>query len=88
MTYNSRPRVPDETCRNREDIIYNRGSRENVESVLRGMIQENERCNDKVKGVNEIEVGSSNRKRRDSVSPLPRLNRSCRRRGDVVVMWV
>ena len=35
--------------------------------------RDNEVCNDSVEEVDEIEVGSRKRKRRDSVSPLSRL---------------
>ena len=47
--------------------------------VATGTVRDNERCNDSVEEVDEIEVGSRKRKRRDSVSPLSRLIRSCRR---------
>ena len=68
-----------ETCRNREDSIDSRDRRTNAEGVLRGKIQENEQCSDRMEEVDEIEVGCRKRKRRDSVSPLSRLIRSCRR---------
>ena len=42
-------------------------------------VKDNERYNDSVEEVDEIEVGCRKRKRRDSVSTLSRLIRSCRR---------
>ena len=40
------------------------------DGVARGTVRDNERCNDSVEEVDEIEVGGRKRKRRDSVSPL------------------
>ena len=68
-----------EACRNRGININDQDRRENGEGVARGTVKDNERCNDSVEEVDEIEVGSRKRKRHDSVSPLSRLIRSCRR---------
>ena len=78
MAYNSKSRVPKKKYAEIGEI-NGRDRRENREGVARGSIQENERCNDRVEEVDELEVGSRKRKRRDSVSPLSRLIRSCRR---------
>ena len=78
MTSNSKSRVPDNNRRNKGDNINGQDRRENGEGVARGTIQEKERCNDRVEEVDEIEVGSRERKRRDSVSPLS-CPRSCHR---------
>ena len=68
-----------EACRNRGIYINGQNRRENGDGVARVAVRDNERCNDSVEEVDEIEVGSRKRKRRDSVSPLSRLIRSCRR---------
>ena len=62
-----------EMCRRRGININGQNIRENGEGVARGTAQDNERCNNNVEEVDEIEVGSSKRKRRDSVSLQSRL---------------
>ena len=47
--------------------INGQGKRENEEGVARGTVQDNDRGNDNVDEVDEIEVGSCKRERRDSV---------------------
>ena len=68
-----------EACRNRGISINGQGRRKNGKGVARGTVWDNKRCNNSVEEVDEIEVDSHKRKRRDSVSPLSRLIRSCRR---------
>ena len=66
-----------EECRNRGINTNGQDRWENGDGVARGTIRDNERCNDSVEEVDGIEVSSRKRKRRDSVSPLSRLIRSC-----------
>ena len=74
LAYNSRSRVPDQK---RVEIgVLTPMAR--IDGRM-GTERDNERCNDSVKEVDGIEVGSRKRKRRDSVSPLSRLIRSSRR---------
>ena len=68
-----------EVCRNRGININGQDRRENGEGVARGTVKDNERCNDSVEEVDEIDVGGRKRKRQDSVSPLSRLIRRCLR---------
>ena len=48
-----------EACRNRGVNINCQDSRENGEGVARGAVKDNERCNDSVEEVDEIEVVGS-----------------------------
>ena len=75
LTYNSRSRVPDQTIVEIGVLTLDRW--ENGDGVVRGTVRDNERCNDSVEEVDGIEIGSRKRKRRDSVSPLSRLIKSC-----------
>ena len=66
--------------RNIGAVINARDRRKNGEGIIAsGMMQEKERSNDRVEEVDEIQVDNRKRKREDSVSPLSRLIRSCRR---------
>lgn len=56
--------------------INGRDRRQNGEGVAGGM---NERCSDRVEEVDEKEVDTREQKRRDCMSPLSRLIRSCLR---------
>ena len=69
----------EETFRNIGAKINDRDRRKNGKDIARRTIQEKELCNATVDEVDEIEVGSRKRKRRDSASLLSRLIRSCRR---------
>lgn len=65
-------------CNSRRDNTEGRERRGNGEGVARGVMGENQSCNDRVKEKDGIDVGRSRkRKPRESVS-LPRLMRSCR----------
>ena len=68
-----------EACRNRGNGINGQDRWENGDGAARGVVRNNDRCNDSVEEGDGIKVGSRKRKRRDSVSPLLRLIRSCRR---------
>jgi len=54
--------------------------RENSGGIRRGVIRENQLCNDRVDVVDGVELGCRKRKLRESVSSLSRLVRSCCRR--------
>ena len=58
-----------EMCRRRGININGQNIRENGEGVARGVIQENERRDDKVEEVDGIRLSSCKRKHRESVSP-------------------
>ena len=72
-----------ETCRNRGININGQDRMENEEGVARGTVKDDKQCKDSVEVVDELKVGSRKRKRRDSVSPLSRLIRSCRRSSNL-----
>ena len=67
------------TFRSGGDTTNDRDRKDNGEvGVARGVTRENQQKNGIVEEVDGIEVGSRKRKRRESVSPLSRLIRSCR----------
>ena len=57
--------------------VNDRDRRDNREGVASG-IQQKERSNNRVDGVDEMEVGNRKRKRQDSISHLSRFIRTCR----------
>lgn len=63
--------------RNMSIDIKDKDRRENWEGAVRGTVKDNRWCNDRVEKIDEIEAGSRNRKRFDSVSPLSCLIRNC-----------
>ena len=51
-------------------VQFNKHTHTHADGVARGAVKDNERCNDRVEEVDEIEVDSRKRKRRDNVASL------------------